>query len=66
MDEMTSFFWECVLCVGVVITTRAGGSYIGEKGLIDETPRTADVLVKTECCCLCITRANFDQVRRSR
>lgn len=53
-----------VLVRGTAIELAAPGQILGEMALIDESPRSATVLTRTECHLVSIGRAEFDLLIR--
>jgi CRP-like cAMP-binding protein len=49
---------------GVTVVSRGAGSYFGEKGLLEDSPRSASVVAATDIVCICMTRADFNQFQR--
>jgi CRP-like cAMP-binding protein len=44
---------------GNQVMTRQAGCYFGEKGLLEDQPRSAQIVAASDLVCLCITRGAF-------
>lgn len=44
---------------GAKVVSREQGSYFGERGLIEDTPRSASIIAETDLVCLCLSRCDF-------
>jgi hypothetical protein len=55
-----------IIVDGMEVVTREKGSYFGEKGLIENQPRSADIVAISKIVCLCIRRVDFEKVSNYR
>jgi nicotinamidase/pyrazinamidase len=44
---------------GAKVVSQEQGSYFGETGLIEDTPRSASIIAATDLICLCLSRSDF-------
>jgi hypothetical protein len=50
---------------GAKVVSREQGSYFGERGLIEDTPRNASIIAETDLVCLCLSRGEFRNLAES-